>query len=114
MRDSRERLLDILDAIALIERYAARGREAFERDELVQTWIVHHLLIIGEAAASLGPDFHAQHPAVSWKEIVAMRNVLVHHYFGIDCEEVWGVVERDLPVLKERVTALLNQTAPPR
>jgi uncharacterized protein with HEPN domain len=62
MRDPQERLRDILDAIARIERYAARGRHAFDQDELIQVWIVHHLQIIGEAAAQLGRDFHdAQH-----------------------------------------------------
>jgi uncharacterized protein with HEPN domain len=43
MRDPEECLRDILDAIARIERYAARSREAFEQDELIQVWIVHHL-----------------------------------------------------------------------
>ncbi|WP_292519497.1 HepT-like ribonuclease domain-containing protein [Methanoculleus sp.] len=51
MRDGDERLLDMLEAIEDIERYAVRGREAFLRDELVQVWMVHHLQIIGEAAA---------------------------------------------------------------
>jgi uncharacterized protein with HEPN domain len=46
VRDDRERLLDIQEAIANIERYAVRGREAFERDELIQTWIVRRLEII--------------------------------------------------------------------
>ena len=41
MRDPKERLRDILDAIARIERYAARGREAFDRDELTQVWMIH-------------------------------------------------------------------------
>jgi len=50
VRDARERLQDILDAIGHIERYAARGREAFEADELLQNWFVRHLQIIGEAA----------------------------------------------------------------
>ncbi len=36
MRDDRERLLDILEAIERIDRYAVRGRETFERDELIQ------------------------------------------------------------------------------
>ncbi len=45
MRDDRERLLDILEAIERIERYASRGREEFERDELLQTWIVHHIQV---------------------------------------------------------------------
>jgi uncharacterized protein with HEPN domain len=49
MRDDRERLLDILEAIERIEKYTSKGREVFEDDELIQTWVVHHLEIIGEA-----------------------------------------------------------------
>jgi len=47
MRDRRERLLDMLEAIERIERYAAKGRAEFEKDELIQTWVVPHLQIVG-------------------------------------------------------------------
>ena len=57
MRDPKERLRDILDGIANIERYAARGRRAFESDELVQNWFVRHLQIIGEAARRFRRSF---------------------------------------------------------
>jgi uncharacterized protein with HEPN domain len=53
MRDDRERLLDILEAIERIEKYTAKGREVFEEDELIQTWVIHHLEVIGEATRSL-------------------------------------------------------------
>ena len=43
MRDRRERILDMLEAVERIERYAAKGRSEFEKDELIQTWVVHHL-----------------------------------------------------------------------
>jgi len=46
MRDPKERIKDMIEAIERIERYAVRGRANFEEDELLQTWIVHHLLII--------------------------------------------------------------------
>jgi uncharacterized protein with HEPN domain len=46
MRSERERLLDILEAIERIEKYAARGREAFDRDELIQNWMVNHITMI--------------------------------------------------------------------
>ncbi|HXF05410.1 MAG TPA: DUF86 domain-containing protein [Blastocatellia bacterium] len=108
MRDPKERLRDILDAIARIERYAARGRQAFEQDELIQVWIIHHLQVIGEAAANLGRDFHQAHPEVPWPQIVAMRNVLVHEYLGVDLEEVWRTVEHDLPALKQAIGRLLE------
>lgn len=92
MRRPSERLKDMLDAIARIERYAARGREAFEQEELIQVWFLHHLQLIGEAAAQLGKTFHNAHPEIPWAQIIAMRNVLVHEYFGVDfrrCGRQW-------------------------
>ena len=115
MRDPKERLRDILDAIACIERYASHGRAAFDREELIQVWVLHHLQIIGEAAAQLGRDFRAAYPEVPWPKIVAMRNVLVHEYFGIDLNELWNVAQRDLsPIQKslEQLLAELEQQEP--
>ena len=57
MRDDRRRLQDIVDAIKRIERYVKRGRRAFEEDELVHTWMIHHIQIIGKAAGKLTPFF---------------------------------------------------------
>ena len=57
MRNDRERLLDIVEAIDRINKYTIRGREAFDKDELIQNWIVHHLQIIGEAATRISDDF---------------------------------------------------------
>jgi len=47
MRNDRERLLDILESIQKIERYAREGKPAFERDELIQVWMVHYVQLIG-------------------------------------------------------------------
>jgi uncharacterized protein with HEPN domain len=44
VRDDRERLADILEAIERIEKYAVRGRTALETEDLLQTWVVHHLM----------------------------------------------------------------------
>jgi len=53
MRDDRERLLDMLKAIDRIFARTTHGRAAFDRDEMLQVWVVHHLRIVGEAARSL-------------------------------------------------------------
>ena len=108
MRDDRGRLQDILDAIKRIERYAKRGRSVFEEDELVHTWMIHHIQIIGEAASQLTPAFRKTHQQVPWPQIIKMRHVLVHDYLGIDLAEVWAVVERDLPTLKKQVSRMLK------
>ena len=78
MRDDRERLLDIQEAIARIERYAELGRDAFEQDELIQNWMISHLQIIGEACRALSEDLRGQYPEVPWRAIMGMRNILVH------------------------------------
>lgn len=109
MRDDRERLLDIRDAIEKIGRYASRGKPAFEEDELLQTWIMHHLEIIGEAARSLSSDLRNRCPGAPWAKKIGMRNILVHHYFGIDSAAVWTVVEHDLPDLRRKIEAILRE-----
>jgi uncharacterized protein with HEPN domain len=112
MRDDRERLLDIQEAIAKVEKYAVRGQQAFEQDELIQTWIVRHLQIIGEAARALSASFQQTHADWSWAPIKGMRNILVHNYFEIDTAIVWSVVEHDLPDLKQKVEAALQSLNP--
>jgi len=108
VRDPRERLQDILEAIGHIDRYAARGREAFEADELIQSWFVRHLQIIGEAARALPEEIRAKMPDIPWSQVIGMRHILVHDYFGIDTEVVWSAVQRNLPSLQEKITSLLR------
>lgn len=109
MRDDRSRLLDVIEAIERIERYAARGRKAFETDELLQTWVVHHIQIIGEAVRKLSDALRSAHHEIPWAQIIAMRNIVVHDYFGVDTDEVWAAVERDLPDLKRKIQAILRE-----
>ena len=111
MRDDRERLLDILESIEKIEKYAVRGRQAFDTDELIQSWIVNHLRILGEAARTLAPRTREQFPDIPWSKIIGMRHILIHHYFDIDEDIVWRVVIEFLPELKKQVTTVLANDA---
>ena len=109
MRDDRERLLDILEAVERIEKYTAQGRPAFDEDELIQTWVLHHLQIIGEAVRALSPTTTSESEEIEWSKIVGMRNILVHNYFSIDADIVWAVIENDLQSLKNKVQEYLAE-----
>ena len=105
----RERLFDILEAIDRIERYAQRGRETFDSEELIQTWIVHHLQIIGEATRELSDDFKTKNSHIPWKNIIGMRHVLVHDYLIVDLDVVWSAATIHVPALKIEIERMLKQ-----
>ena len=112
MRDVSERLLDIQDAIARIMKYTRDGRDRFDHDELIQTWVTHNLYIIGEAARAITndfPDFKEQHPEIKWSEIIGMRTVLAHRYFDTDLDALWAAVNQDLSDLERSIDAILRE-----
>jgi len=107
LRDDRAWLLDILEALLKIEKYAAKGEQEFYKEELIQVWIIHYIQIAGEAANQLSDSLKKNHTEIPWKGISGMRNLLGHQYFGLDLDEIWDTVSTDLPVLKERYKSFL-------
>ena len=57
------------------------------------------LEVIGEGVKNLSDDFKADHPEIEWRKIAGMRDMLIHHYFGVDWQVVWNVLEKKLPQL---------------
>jgi uncharacterized protein with HEPN domain len=109
VRPDEDRLRDILDAIAAIQRRVPTlDRSAFDADELLRVWCLHHLTVIGEATARLSEELRSRHPEVPWREIVGMRNAIVHGYFTVDWDEVWVVVERDLERLRRGIESVVS------
>lgn len=107
-RDQNLRLQDMLDAADRILSYTTEGRERFLCDEMLQVWVIHHLEVIGEAAARVEASIQEAYPEVDWLAAAYTRNRLVHGYFDVDAEVVWETVERDIPVLREQVAAILE------
>ena len=70
--------------------------------------MVYNIQILGEAVTQLSDEFRAGHPNIPWRAIAAMRHALVHAYFRVDLDEVWSVVQNDLPDLKNRIQELLH------
>jgi len=109
VRDDREWLADIYEAITAIEKYASQGRDAFLQDELIQVWMRYHFQVLGEATRNISGHFKAENSDIPWSKIIAFRNMLIHDYFGIDPQVVWDIITHDLPPLKEQVEAILRQ-----
>jgi uncharacterized protein with HEPN domain len=105
--DDQVYLAHIRDAIQRIEAYTSGGREEFLADPMVQDAVIRNLEVIGEAVKGLSEPRRAANPDVPWKQIAGMRDVLIHHYFGVKLESVWQVVIEHLPPLGERIEKLL-------
>jgi uncharacterized protein with HEPN domain len=71
----------------------------FAADENLHLACVHLVQVIGEAASRVSAEARAAHPTVPWRQLIGMRNRLVHDYLAVDLEIVWRVVSRDLHVL---------------
>lgn len=113
MRDDRARLVDMVEAITGIEKYAVLGKDRFFEDELVRTYIIYQLQSLGEAASKLSPALRTKHTEVPWPKVLGMRHVLVHDYFRVNYEIVWGVIEADLPPLKAQLQGILSELTSP-
>jgi uncharacterized protein with HEPN domain len=112
MRTDADRLGDILLAIAKIKERTAGSLDAFEHDEMLQVWVIHHLQVIGEAARGLSQGVKNRCPEVQWPQIVALRNILVHEYFGLNLHQVWTMAHKDLPELEKQIQRLRADVAP--
>ncbi len=94
----------IFEAIAAIERFSdGKSKEEFMMDEMLSSAVIKKFEIIGEACCRLSSEFQADHANIPWKEIIGMRNILIHDYFGTDLGSIWNSIEEDLPRLKERL-----------
>jgi uncharacterized protein with HEPN domain len=109
-RDSRVYLEDVLDAAAKIRSYVAGlGFASFQADGRTVDAVVRNLEIIGEAIKQLPEELRAIHPEVEWKKVAGLRDILIHHYFGIDVEIIWDVVQHKLPDLEAKVSQVLKR-----
>jgi uncharacterized protein with HEPN domain len=103
-------LKHMLDAITRIEKFSSGlNREEFMKDEMVQSAIVRQLEIIGEAVKRISDETKRGRSEIPWGRIAGMRNRLIHRYFDVDFDEVWKVVEDDLPRLKIATQSMIEQ-----
>ena len=99
-RDFEVYLEDILQAIAKTRSYVAGlTRESFAQDSMGIDAVNRNLEIIGEAAKMVPESIRAEYPNIEWKKIAGLRDILAHHYFEVDLDIVWDILQNKLPTL---------------
>ena len=108
-RNWKLRVEDILGAITAIESYT-RGLtlESFSADRKTLDAVMHNISVVGEAAANISDEITRQYPAIPWDKMRAIRNVVVHMYFGIRTNILWQTVQHDLPGLVPHLKEMLK------
>jgi len=86
MKDDTVYLRHILECIRRIEENTAEGRDRFIASHTHQDAVLRNLQTIAESTQHLSDNLKATQPAIEWRQIAALRNVLVHDYLGIDLE----------------------------
>jgi uncharacterized protein with HEPN domain len=69
---------------------------------------IKQLEIIGEACNHISDEVKSKFSEIEWTQIVGMRNVFIHEYFGVDQHIVWEIIKTDLPDLKIKINEILN------
>lgn len=104
-----QRLRHILSAIEEIESYTyGVQKDEFLQNSMMRFASVKQLEIIGEACNHLSEELKQKSPNVQWNEIIGMRHVFVHEYFGIDNYLLWEIITTDLLEFKNSVIKLLS------
>lgn len=94
----------ILECIEIIENYTKGVKEKDFDDNLqLQDAVIRRLEIIGEVIKNLPNSVKVQYPTVAWKKIAGMRDILIHHYFGVSLKTTWGIVKTDIGPLKKQM-----------
>jgi len=94
-----ERIEDILEFASTVSVIVAEGKTSFEGSKVNQLAIERLIISIGEACSKMSAGFQESHPDIPWRDIIGMRNLLIHAYHRIEITQVWKAATLDVPIL---------------
>ena len=94
------RLQHMVEAVQEILEFTQGGiLQSIVADRPLQHLIVRDLEILGEAASRISPQYRQEHPEIPWRDMIDLRNRLIHAYFDLNPDVIWKTVQQDLPKL---------------
>lgn len=107
--DDLTRLKHIRDAaVTAINFVKDRDREDLDSDQMLSLALVRLIEIMGEAANNVSPTCQNTYCRIPWREIIGMKNRVVHAYFDVDMSIIWQVVKEDIPILIEEINQAIQ------
>ncbi len=73
--------------------------------DLIQDGVIRNLQTLAESSQRLSDRIKERYPEVDWKGLSGFRNVLVHDYLGVDLDQIYRVVEKDVPKGRTRIAS---------
>ena len=98
------RLYHMLDCAKTISKFSsAKTRQDLDSDRFFASAIMREFEVLGEAASAISMQTRSQFPEIPWKEVIGMRNQLIHAYFDVDHDIVWKTIQISLPDLIPKI-----------
>ncbi len=92
-----------------IQEYITEGEKVFFVDRKTQDAVLRNLQTLSESVQRLSDDLKGTRPGIDWRNIAAFRNVVVHNYLGIDLQQIWNIIQNDLPELLAAIQGMLAE-----
>ena len=103
-------VLDVVHAAKqVLEFTQGMNVDSFLADVKTQSAVLHQLTVLGEAVRRVSNAHREAHPSIPWKEMAGLRSRIVHDYDEVDLDEVWRIIEKDLPLLIPQLDAIARQ-----
>jgi uncharacterized protein with HEPN domain len=108
-KDDSVYLRHIIDAFMQIEDYMdGVSYDEFISNKLLQDGVIRQLEVMGEAARNLSEDLRCEYPQIPWRQMIGLRNRMIHAYFNVNLQIIWEIIQGDLPDLKRETKQILD------